>query len=513
MTPYRVEMELDWFKRWSIYSPTAIALRDGDSDQTYTYDQCYHLTQRLAALIKKRFSLRHGDRVAVLATNHIEYVLLFFALQRIGVTMVPLNHRLSANELNYILQDSRSQVLVVEEQFKSLIDNIDEAMQPKHIWSFDNPVDSVKTVLSQSFPVNECVDFCAEPEDIAMILYTSGTTGFPKGAMISHRMIFWNSINTTMRLNLSQFDRTINFAPFFHTGGWNVLTLPLLHRGAEVIFIPKFDADKVLTLIDRFAVSLFFGVPTTMDMMSRSPYYSDTHFESVRYAIVGGEPMSIKGIETWQKRGVPIRQGYGLTEFGPNVFSLSEQDALRKKGSIGHPNFYVDVRVVSATGENCALGEVGELWLKGPMCMSGYWQRPAETQEVMHDGWLSTGDLVRQDSEGFFFVAGRKKEMYISGGENVYPVEVERVIESLPEVEEVAIVGVPDAKWGESGRAYVVLKAGTQLKEDSVVSYCRENLAKFKVPREVIFISELPKGDSGKVQKRELVQCQPQELQ
>ena len=230
---------------------------------------------------------------------------------------------------------------------------------------------------------------------------------------------------------------------------------------------------------------------------------------SVRYAIVGGEPMPIPLIETWQARGIPVRQGYGLTEYGPNVFSLNEEDSVRKMGSIGFPNFYTQVKVVNEQGDDCTAKEVGELWLKGPMAMSGYWNNAAATAETLSDGWLKTGDLVFFDSEKYFFVVGRKKDMYKSGGENVYPAEVEKTILEISWVKEVAVLGAQDTQWGEVGHAYVVAKDPALFDQKQLAEYCSLNLAKFKIPKFFTAMADLPKGDSGKILKRKIPESVP----
>ncbi|MFN8944674.1 MAG: AMP-binding protein, partial [Pseudobdellovibrionaceae bacterium] len=341
-----------------------------------------------------------------------------------------------------------------------------------------------------------------------MILYTSGTTGFPKGAVLSHGMLFWNAVNTSLRLNISQDDCAVIFLPLFHTGGWNVLMTPFLHRGATIILTKKFEADQVLNLSEKHECTLLFGVPTTMDMMSRSASFPQIHLKKLRYAVVGGEPMPIDLIRTWANKGISIRQGYGLTEFGPNVFSLNEEDSIRKIGSIGFPNFYIDVKIMDEFTEVKA-NEVGELWLRGPMCMLGYWKNEKATSETIVDGWLKTGDLVRKDEEGYVYVVGRKKEMYISGGENVYPAEVEKVLRSFPLIREAAVIGVQDEKWGEVGKAFIALEQppeelNVKALEGKILEYCLANLAKFKVPKYIQFIDSLPKGESGKILKKEL---------
>jgi fatty-acyl-CoA synthase len=498
-------IETDWLKKWAMYSPNSVSLQCAETSATYTYGELYYLSCKIAAHLQNHFEIKPGDRIAVLSTNELEYVPLFFAAQRLGAILVPINFRLTSREIDHILEDSGASVLVAQTAFQETVENLNPKNVPDKRWPIESLQSSCREFLvnrSKESAGNWEFEFRGEFESPAMILYTSGTTGAPKGAIITPKMMFWNSINTGLRLNLTQNDVNVSFLPFFHTGGWNVLVTPLLHRGAKLIIAKKFEAESILDLCEKEKVTILFGVPTTMDMMFRSPHFVNTDLSSVRYAIVGGEPMPIELIKSWQDNGIPIRQGFGLTEFGPNVFSLPEEDSLRKAGSIGFPNFYVDVRVVDDEGHDVSQGEIGELILKGPVCTPGYWRNEKATEETIRNGWLHTGDLVRADSEGYFYVAGRKKDMFISGGENVYPVEVERYLSTHPKIREVAVVGVRDEKWGEVGKAFIATADGTNLSSDEVLKYCGGNLAKFKIPKHVEFLASLPKGDSGKILKR-----------
>ncbi len=491
--------ELDWLKRWNQYSPHNVAIKDGDSGREITYGQLFAAACHGAAFLRDQYEIKRGDRVVLLATNELESVFLFFALHRLGATLVPVNFRLTKREVDHIVKDSDPALIVVQEAFSSLVES---HPQPKLL--LQGLASFGEEIADKAHAPKPCLDFVAEAEDAALLLYTSGTTGAPKGALLSHRMLFWNSINTTMRLNINQNDSTVIFLPFFHTGGWNVLTTPFLHRGAKVIFLKKFDADQILTLSSKERCTLLFGVPTTMDMMARSPLFKTCDLSTLRYAIVGGEPMPVDLIRTWDLKGIPVRQGYGLTEFGPNVFSLNEIDSIRKIGSIGFPNFYIDIKIVNDEGAAVSPGEIGELILRGPMMMSGYWRNEKATAETIRNGWLHTGDLVRQDAEGYVYVVGRKKDMFISGGENVYPPEIEQVLRQMPQIREVAVIGVADEKWGEVGKAFIVKE--TEVAVEDIQNHCAHNLAKFKIPKHFVFMKELPKGDSGKILKRLLIE-------
>lgn len=495
-----MEFELDWLKRWNLYAPDSIAIKDGETGREVTYGEFHRLASAGADFLREEHGIGPGDRVAAFAANELEYVFLFFALQRLGAILVPVNFRLTPREVEHILADCDAKLLIYQDDLAPVIEAVPAAARPKALRPLLGAGSFAEKIVER--PARE-VPFDGRPDDACMIIYTSGTTGAPKGAVLTNQMLFWNSVNTTLRLNISQTDATVIFLPFFHTGGWNVLTTPFLHRGAKVIFLKKFDADRILELSESEKCTLLFGVPTTMDMMARSPKFGSSSLKSIRYAIVGGEPMPVELIRTWHDKGVPIRQGYGLTEFGPNVFSLNEEDAIRKIGSIGFPNFYVDTRIVDDEGRDVAANEVGELILRGPMAMKGYWRNDKATAETLKDGWLHTGDLVRRDDEGYVYVVGRKKDMFKSGGENVYPVELEQVIRQVPGVREAAVIGVPDEKWGEVGKAFVVKDLDT-LTEEHLREFCQRNLAKFKIPKHFVFLPGLPKGDSGKILKKAL---------
>ena len=493
----------DWFARWALYSPDKVAMQDADSGRACTYAECRTAVDRAARLLRDEFGVGEGDRVAVLALTEIEYVFLLFAVQKLGAILVPLNFRLTPREVGYLLGDSRPKLLIHQRQFDALVERLEPGVRPERVLHFDGD-DSYLSRLADPARSAEPLPVLAGPDTPCMILYTSGTSGAPKGAMITPGMIFWNSVNTTLRLNLTQSDVTLTYTPLFHTGGWNVLTTPFLHRGARLVFLKKFDPDRFLELAERERVTVLFGLPTIMEMLRRSPRFERTDLSAARYAIVGGELMPLELIRFWQARGIPIRQGYGLTEFGPNVFSLQEEHAEAKIGSIGFPNFYIEARVVDDEDRALPPGEIGELVLRGPVCTPGYWNNPEATAAALRGGWFHTGDLVRQDAEGFFYVVDRKKDMYKSGGENVYPAEVEHFLRMHPAVREVAVVGVPDAKWGEVGKAYVVLQPDARLSAQEVIAFCQTGLAKYKTPRHVAFLAELPRGDSGKVLKRSL---------
>lgn len=454
-----------------------------------------------AVFLTEQYAVRKGDRVLYLGQNDLAVIALYFSCSRIGAVLVPVNYRLSPAEVSFIIEDSNPKLVVFDETYEDLAKGacgLSQSARPQLLALRGTKSFELATREKKSFP-----EFYADESDAAMIIYTSGTTGFPKGAMISHGGLFWNAVSTSMRLNIVQSDCAVTFLPLFHTGGWNVLTTPFLQRGAKIVLIKKFEPELILQLSQDHKATLLFGVPTTMGMMARTPKFWDYDLSTVRYAIVGGEPMPLELIQTWHDKRILIRQGYGLTEFGPNVFSLNEQDSIKKIGSIGFANAYIKTQVVTEDGSLARAGEVGELWLQGPACMLGYWQNSKATQEAISDDWLKTGDLVRFDEEGYFYVVGRKKDMFKSGGENVYPAEVEQVISKMKWVHEVAVIGVPDPKWGEVGKAFIVCDSD-RFDEIEIREHCSQFLAKFKIPKLFIRITELPKSGSGKILKKDL---------
>jgi fatty-acyl-CoA synthase len=490
-------IELDWLDRWAAWDERRTALVDVSRNRRWTYGELFAASCRLSRLLAAH-GVRRGDRVAALAGNDVGFVPLFFATARLGAVLVPVNFRLAPREIDHVLEDASPRLFLVSKAFTATA----AQLAPVHAGIARLAFDELEA-LSASHDATP-TPFEARFDDACMVLYTSGTTGAPKGAVLTHQMLFWNSVSTGLGLDLTSADVTVSFLPFFHVSGWHVLNTPFLHRGATIVFLDKFDPARVLEVCAKHRVTVLFGVPTTMDAMARAATFSTTPLDSVRFAIVGGEPMSLELIKTWQDRGVAIRQGFGMTEVGPNCFSLDAKESVRKIGSIGRPNFYVDARLVRDDGTECGVDEVGELLLRGPAVTPGYWRNERATAEAIREGWFHTGDLLRRDAEGFFFVAGRKKDMFITGGENVYPVEIERVLSTHPKVREVAVIGVPDAKWGEVGRAFVAPLSGESLTEAEVLTFLAGKLARYKIPRSVVVRPELPKSDSGKILKRAL---------
>jgi len=499
-------------------SPEKTAIIDAATGAKLSYRELDERATRLANYLRETCGVGSGDRISILATNRAEILEAYFAAAKLTAILVPLNYRLAAPELQYILEDCEPKVLIYERAFRATVARLRREATLRHYLALDDGEGAEGTeeqayeaaLLSAKADRVEVEHFDAEMP--ALIIYTSGTTGRPKGALLSHRMLAWNSINTNLNWDLVSTDITTVHAPLFHTGGLNVLTLPLLHVGATVIILRTFDAERVLEIIEQYQCTIFFGVPTMFQMMMETASFEKTDFSSLRYFISGGAPCPIPLIEAYQKRGVAFTQGYGLTEVGPNCFKLAVEDAVRKAGSVGFPSFHSEARIVDEKGRDVERGQVGELILRGGHICSGYWQNMEATEAALSGPWFYTGDLARQDAEGYYYIVGRAKDMIISGGENIYPAEVEAVLHDHPAVASAALIGLPDPKWGEMPVAVLVAKQNRALTPDEIVEFCSGKLARYKIPKRVVFVEEFPLLASGKVFKRALVEEIQKEL-
>ncbi len=490
----------DWVSKWAVYKPDAVAVKDQASGRSLTYAELDRQGSALAAWLQASKGLQKGDRIAILSEFNLTYILLFVAAQKTGIILVPLNYRLTSSELDFLLQDADPAFVLFEEKYTALIQEAQSLAKIAH----QAPLESLLYMAASHLPgplAQQAVTLTED--DPVFILYTSGTTGFPKGALYTHGMLFWNSINTSMSLLLNTESRTINCMPPFHTGGWNVLLTPLLHHGGYICLVKKFEAGLILELMKSEKPSLLMAVPTMLKMIAEEATFAQADLSSLHYLIVGGEPMPIPLIETWHQKGIAIRQGYGMTEVGPNLTSLHQDDAIRKKGSIGFPNFYLETRIVKEDGEIAAPGESGELWLKGPVVMPAYWRNETATRSAFSGEWFRSGDQVVMDEEGYYYVVDRIKNMFVSGAENVYPAEIERILRIHPAVKEAVVIGIPDPKWGEVGHAFIVAQ-DQQPDPRQILAHCARQLAKYKVPKSMSFLPELPRNDTGKIDRKRL---------
>ena len=499
----------DWMERGARYWPDNLAVVDvakGDAGR-FTYAAMNQRADAAASWLRAA-GIGRGDRVALLAHNGIEVLDVFFACAKLGAIFVPLNWRSHWRELVEVVDMTGPKALFFGPEFaeaaRELASRCPQLASRVHLAGAPEAGSTAwEAVLATAGgPVTNPR---VEAEDIACLLFTGGTTGTPKAAQLSYRMIAWNTLNTVIH-ELQRGDVTITHTPMFHTGGLFVYTLPLLTLGGTVVIMKKWTADDMLELIERHGVTLLFCVPTQYQMMLDSPRFRTTSLASVRFLTSGGAPLPVPLIRDFcAVHKVAFKQGFGMTEFGPGIFSLAPEFAESKAGSIGRPNYFIDARIVDDDGKPVADGEVGELVLKGPSASSGYFGNPEASAAAFDaDGYFHTGDLARRDAEGFFYIVDRKKDMFISGGENVYPVEIEKVLYEHPAVAQCAVIAEPDPQWGEVGRAVVVLRAGAGATEADLLQHCRAHLARYKVPKSVAFLDAMPLSPAGKILKREL---------
>jgi len=453
--------------------------------------------------------LGKGDRVGVFSKNRFDFLDLLFACGKIGSILVPFNYRLTKREIEYLIGKTKPGCMFYDptllsefQEFRSSVSNLPIAVMGER--NIDDDSNLFSLMNSQSGESIERPSISLD--DPYLIVFTGGTTGLPKGAVLSHGLVFWNSVNTVVSWGLRPDDIQPLLFPLFHTGGINVLLIPFYHIGAKSIIMGDFNVEETLRVIEDEKCSIVIGVPTMFNMMAESSKFGRASFDSVRVFISGGAPCPVAIMEKYWARDKILKMGYGLTEVGPNNFYLPENDVKRKPTSVGFPVFHCDMKIVDNEYREVKDGVVGELMLRGPHTFSGYWEEPEESSKTIRsDGWVHTGDLAMRDEEGFYYITGRKKDMFISGGENVYPTEIEELLFKHPNILEAAVVGIPDEKWGEVGKAFIVLKPGKTLTSDEVITYLQGNLAKYKIPKQYEFRDDLPKSAAGKILKRELV--------
>ena len=497
----------DWIAHHACVRPDKVAMRDTRTGSATTYAEMDRRVNRLCAVLHRDFGVGAGDRVAVHAQNDPKIFEVQFACWRLGAVFVPLNWRLAPPELEFIVGDCGPTVLVHEAGFADVSGPLATATGVRHRLCWDGESEGVADYeealasAAADFPRAENTH-----ETALTIMYTSGTTGRPKGAVITHGMTFWNAVNQTEFFLDGPEMVNLVALPLFHTGGLNVFANPAFHFGGTNMVMHTFDPAEGLRLLSdpEVGITHFLAVPAHWLFMSQVPGFAEATFPTLVSAGVGGSPTPVELIKVWIAKGVPLQQAFGMTETSPMVMALTRDDAARKIGSAGLPALHTECRVVDEEGNDVPVGGIGELWVRGPNVTPGYWNRPEATAESITNGWLHTGDAARQDDEGYYYIVDRWKDMYISGGENVYPAEVEDVLYQLPGIAEAAVIGVPDERWVEVGRAIVVLRPGATETEQDVIRHCVERLAKFKVPKSVVFVDELPHNATGKILKREL---------
>lgn len=493
----------DPLRTWRRLAPERIALVDRVHDARISYGELDAAAERWAGALSQA-GIRAGDRVAALSGNRRELVELFFACGRIGAALVPLNWRLSPAELGWVIGDARPALLLGEERFRSVAEEAirksssETGMEP--LWlDLDHGVPGL--LLRRATATAPRAEVA--PDDPALILYTSGSTGRPKGAILPHRQIFYNAVATSVAWELGPSDVAPISTPLFHTGGWNVFATPLWQRGGRVVLFDGFDPADFLDGLAEEGCTVALTVPTQLLMLAENPAWG-RDLPALRCFFSGGAPCPDALAERTRSAGYRLRLGYGLTECGPNCFAIPDAEAVRRPGSVGWPVPFLEIRLVDDDGAESGPGEVGELCLRGPQMFGGYLNSPEATREAVRDGWFRTGDLARRDEAGAVTICGRRKEMYISGGENVFPGEVEAALADCPGVAEAVVVGVPDPRWGEVGRAFLVASADASVSEADVIEHARARLAGYKVPKSIVFVGAIPRLGSGKPDRNAL---------
>ncbi|MFZ0493818.1 MAG: long-chain fatty acid--CoA ligase [Acidimicrobiia bacterium] len=486
----------DWIGHHADLHPDKVALIDDGRDLTLTYATLEDQVRRLAAWLASN-GVGKSDRVAILAGNTTDMFEALFACAKLSAILVPLNFRLAVPELQFIINDCRPRALIYEDTYATAVPQLDAPVRLQL-----GPDYEAAKAASDPSSVNPVT---ADHDDPWAILYTSGTTGHPKGAITTHGMFFWNAVNIGNAVGLTFDSTNLNVLPTFHSGGLNLYTTPCLHIGATSINLREFNPGRLLSWLTSGEVTHFFGVPSIYQFLAEHPGWEDADLSAVRSWACGGAAMPVALLERYAARGVVIRQGMGMTETSPTIFLTDGAHAMTKAGSVGKPVLHTEIRIVDEDGADMQVGEIGELWVRGPNVTPGYWERSEANESSFTEGWLHTGDAARSDEDGYIYLVDRWKDMFISGGENVYPAEVEQVLFHHPNVLDVAVIGIPDDRWGEVGLAIIVPRDENSFDPDDVIAFCEGKLARYKIPKHIVATDELPRNAAGKVLKRQLV--------
>lgn len=492
-----------WIRKWALLFPERVALID--DERKLSYGVLDRRINRLSNFLRAK-GVGKGDRVAALLPNCAQFLELFFAVSKIGAIYVPLNFRLSPREITFVINDCTASTFFFDESFAGALQTIRKDLplrEDRYICIGPAPdvgrgYESLLEAASDQAPsqVND-------PESPHMIMYTSGTTGLPKGAVLSHRKTFFNVLNANLYYQVSPEDRVVVSRPLFHSGGLLVDSLPFLYRGGTVVMKRRFDPEELLRTAEHHRATVMETSATMYRFILEVCDPARFDLSSVRCFFTGGEQVPLSLLQAYAEKGMLISQIFGQTETS-TITWLPVEQAWRKMGSVGVPVFHGEIRIVDKDGRDAEPGMSGEILVSGPILMSGYWEKPELTRETIQEGWLHTGDLARRDEEGFYYIVDRATNVFKSGGENVYPAEVERVLLENPAVAEAAVKGTPDVKWGETGKAFVVVKEENRITEAELRTWCSERLARYKVPARFEFVKQLPENAAGKIVRYKL---------
>ena len=477
-------------RQWAEATPGHVAVSCAGEDMTYA--ELWQRVERATVQLAGSWRVAAGDRIGYLGINHTDQLISLVALMRLGALLVPLNYRLAANELGAIVAHADISQVIADENFASMAAALGVPARERSALRASLPDTGPRAILIES-----------DPNSAALLVYTSGTTGQPKGAVHTHGGLVWNALASIAMHDMTADDIVLSVLPLFHVGGLCIQTLPALYVGAHIILHPRFDAGTWLAAVAEVKPTISLMVPATMRLVQEHPRWEYTDLSSLRVLGAGSSTIPDALIAGFHARGVPVCQIYGATETGPVSIVLRAEDAFAHAGAAGRPAPGCAIRLVAGQGDVGGSGEVGEIWVKAPNVMQGYWRDPQSP--AFADGWFRTGDLAHRDAEGYYTVVGRSRDMIISGGENIYPAEIENVLAGITEIAEAAAIGVPDSQWGEVPVAVVVLREGAWLDESAIRARFEDNLARFKHPRRIVFRASLPRNALGKVQKALLI--------
>lgn len=503
----------DWVSHHALVTPDKTALIDLASSRKFSYAEFDQRVGKLAGYLQS-IGIKRGDRVGFYLFNSTDIMEIVFACWRIGAVSLALNFRLTAKELEYIVNDSQPEAIIYDAELAEIAGELAQLTNVNH-WILSDCM-GADTAYEQAIAGGDYIadQVPTDLQDLALIMYSSGTTGRPKGVEIRHEMILFSCMNAMGRAKLGP--EVVNFTvmPLFHIGGFQVFAAPSIYFGGTSVIMRHFDPGAALDVFNNrsLGVTHFIGVPAIYNALKAHPKNAETDFSGIKCALAGAEAVPVPLVKWWYERGLVVQEGYGMTESTASNCMVAYEDIPHKLGSAGRALMHTQMKVMKDDTTEAAIGELGELWMRGPAIVKRYWNRPDANEESFHDGWFKSGDIVRMDEDGYYYIEDRSKDMYISGGENVYPAEIENILYGMDEIVEVAVIGVPDEQWGETGCAVVVLKEGASLTIKDIINYLENEVAKYKLPKYMHEMDELPRNATGKVLKYQLRESVPEIL-